>query len=214
MKKILLVLFMSLTVGFATVKQNSNTVFADEIGENVNDDIVNDSDISIDDTTDNDVVEDNNQDYIHALEQKVNELLTQTTAGKIVSYVLESGLLLTLIIFIFKYMGANKTIKKIEDNLNKRIDKNFKSLSIEQKELISKYLIKIVSDVETLKVAVALSQDKSEKSKIALLKMITESTESKEIQKSIDEVKTQIEKDKELKENVINKIGETYKDIF
>lgn len=214
MKKILLVLFMSLTVGFATVKQNNNTVFADEIGENVNDDIVNDSDISIDDTTDDDVVEDNNQDYIHALEQKVNELLTQTTAGKIVSYVLESGLLLTLIIFIFKYVGANKTIKKIEDNLNKRIDKNFKSLSIEQKELISKHLIKIVSDVETLKVAVALSQDKSEKSKIALLKMITESTESKEIQKSIDEVKTQIEKDKELKESVKNKIGDTYKDIF
>lgn len=190
--------------------------------ENEEGEVVED-DVTIDDTTTDS--NDNSDDIIkdtdtnnNFITEKIEEVLELDVVKTVINAILDTGFLATLIVVLVKLNGEKKSREKLVKQLNvvlqKSIDENFTKLNKTQKEQLTDFINKVTSDIDLLKVAIALSQDKTAESKIELLKLISSVTNDKTQQNTISNVKNNVEEDKKKIDSIKEKLTSEYKEIF
>lgn len=219
MKKLLIALGLICGLGFVTNPINQ-VVYADEVVETpteeegeIEDDVVvddnsTDSDVNIDDTTED------NSEINNIITEKIDELIESDLYKTIIGYVLDFGFLSSIIVLAIKLSGEKKSRKQLEKTLTEVVEKEFKKISYAQNVTLTDFTKKIIDDVELLKVAVALSQDKSNESKLELLKLISGSTNSKTHLETFNSVKNNVEEQKKKVDEIKEKLTKDYKEIF
>ena len=230
MKKLLIALGLICGLGFVSNPVVSNVVYADEIveeetpteeeGEVVEDDNIDNPDS--DSTTDS-VITDNDDTQIDnwvdsEITEKINEFMELDITKTLISFLLDAGFLTSIILMAVKLNGEKKNREQLEKTLSivikQKIDEEFKTFTNSQKEVLTQFTNKVITDVDLLKVAVALAQDKSNESKLELLKLITSSTLTNDDKKKIENVEENIKEEKKKVDEIKVKLEKEYKEIF
>ena len=125
-----------------------------------------------------------------------------------IQWAINSGLLISLFGVFLKYRKyKSKSSNEISDEVNKALNEKFQNLSKdlleENADTILKALDKFSKDVETIKKALVLAQDKTSEGKKALLELLSENNNA-EIKKVADKVKEKIENEQKANEQIIN----------
>lgn len=125
-----------------------------------------------------------------------------------IQWAINSGLLISLFGVFLKYRKyKSKSSNEISDEVNKSLDTKFKDLSKdlleENADTILKALDKFSKDVETIKKALVLAQDKTSEGKKALLELLSENN-TDELKQVADKVKEKIESEQKANEQIIN----------
>ena len=230
MKKLLIALGLICGLGFVSNPVVSNVVYADEIveeetpteeeGEVVEDDNIDNPDS--DSTTDS-VITDNDDTQIDnwvdsEITEKINEFMELDITKTLISFLLDAGFITSIILMAVKLNGEKKNREQLEKTLSnvikQKINEEFKVFDNNQKEILSQFTNKVITDVDLLKVAVALAQDKSNESKLELLKLITSSTLTNDDKKKIENVEENIKEEKKKVDEIKVKLEKEYKEIF
>lgn len=152
----------------------------------------------------------------------VKEFLDTNQYAQYVMYAIQwainSGLLVALFGVFLKYRKYRaKSTNEINDEVKKVVEENLKKLSEdllkENADTILKALDKFNGDVETIKKALVLAQDKTSEGKKALLELLSENN-SEELKEVASKVITKIENEKKANEKILNDFKESdYKGI-
>lgn len=125
-----------------------------------------------------------------------------------IQWAINSGLLVALFGVFLKYRKYKaKSTNEINDEVKKVVEENLKKLSEdllkENADTILKALDKFNGDVETIKKALVLAQDKTSEGKKALLELLSENN-SKDIKNIAEKVITKIDNEKRANEKILN----------
>lgn len=143
---------------------------------------------------------------------KVKNFLDTNQYAQYVMYAIQwainSGLLVALFGVFLKYRKYKaKSTNEINDEVKKVVEENLKKLSEEllkeNADTILKALDKFSGDVETIKKALVLAQDKTSEGKKALLELLSENN-NKELKEVANKVITKIDNEKKANEKILN----------
>ena len=153
------------------------------------------------------------------IEGVLSEYFTWDYVSEIVNWMIDAGLLSIIAVLMVKYRKyKGKTIDELADMMKNEIKKEIKlrfdESSKEQQEKLLNSFDKLIKDIDTIKKAMVFVQDKTAEGKVALLNLISQTTDDKEIKKSIDEVKEKIEEEQKIVDEVKSKVDGDYKEIF
>lgn len=142
----------------------------------------------------------------------VKEFLDTNQYAQYVMYAIQwainSGLLVALFGVFLKYRKYKaKSTNEINDEVKKVVEENLKKLSEEllkeNADTILKALDKFNGDVETIKKALVLAQDKTSEGKKALLELLSENN-SEELKEVANKVIAKIDNEKKANERILN----------
>ena len=147
--------------------------------------------------------------------------LQESFVAQIISWLVDVGALGALVAIFLKYRKYKHTT--IEDitklagqTIKEQLGSNFKDMDGNTAKLIGEMFVAIgtlAAKMDNLIQAFALSQDKSAEGKIAMLQIVQGTTEDKNLNNKIEEMKTEITTTEEAIQEVEEKVQGEYKDI-
>lgn len=153
------------------------------------------------------------------IENWANEYVSWDYVSSIINWSIDTGLLSVIALLVvktrkYKSMTGEEIVNLLKSQLIETLTTNFKEMSEEQLKQLVLNMDKLSSDIEVMKKALVLAQDKTAEGKIALLNLIDGTTENKETKEAIDEQKEKIEKEEAKIEEVKSAVDGDYKEIF
>lgn len=147
--------------------------------------------------------------------------LQESFVAQIISWLIDVGAVGAAVAIFFKYRKYKHTT--IEDitklagqTIREQLGSNFKDMDGNTAKLIGEMFVAIgtlAAKMDNLIQAFALSQDKSAEGKIAMLQIVQGTTEDKNLNDKIEEMKTEITTTEEAIQEVEEKVQGEYKDI-
>lgn len=147
--------------------------------------------------------------------------LQESFVAQIISWLIDVGAVGAAVAIFFKYRKYKHTT--IEDitklagqTIKEQLGSSFKDMDGNTAKLIGEMFVAIgtlAAKMDNLIQAFALSQDKSAEGKIAMLQIVQGTTEDKNLNDKIEEMKTEITTTEEAIQEVEEKVQGEYKDI-
>lgn len=159
------------------------------------------------------------QEYIVEIADKyLGEYVDKQTLSMIVSLVLTAlGYATALGISIaynkYKKGGVAQFMKALTENDGKHLKVIVSAFETKLEQLVEDNK-KLKESFDFMAKAFILSQDKSAEGKIAMLEYFGKNTENKEVQEKANELKLELEKEAEIKQEVNEKVEGDYQEIF
>ena len=166
-------------------------------------------------TTSDITYEESEKDVIETLKEWLSQMFDSNLVGFIINWAIDAGLITIIAGIYFKYRKYKaKSSQEIASEVKEVLKDCFKDLSKEeQKEIIEK-IEKFEGDLDKLKKALVLAQDRTAEGKIALLNLINETSENKtDIKEASEKVETQIKKEVEKEKKVNEKVKDDYQPV-
>lgn len=153
------------------------------------------------------------------IENWASEYVSWDYVSSIINWSIDTGLLSVIAFLIvktrkYKSLTGEQIVDLLKSQLIETLTTNFKEMSEEQLKQLVLNMDKLSSDIEVMKKALVLAQDKTAEGKIALLNLINGTTENKETKEAIEEQKEKIEKEEAKIEEVKSAVDGEYKEIF
>jgi hypothetical protein len=153
------------------------------------------------------------------IENWASEYVSWDYVSSIINWSIDTGLLSVIALLVvktrkYKSMTGEEIVNLLKSQLIETLTTNFKEMSEEQLKQLVLNMDELSSDIEVMKKALVLAQDKTAEGKIALLNLIDGTTENKETKEAIDEQKEKIEKEEAKIEEVKSAVDGDYKEIF
>ena len=147
--------------------------------------------------------------------------LQESFVAQIISWLIDVGALGALVAIFLKYRKYKHTTveditKLAGQTIREQLGSNFKDMDGNTAKLIGEMFVAIgtlAAKMDNLIQAFALSQDKSAEGKIAMLQIVQGTTEDKNLNDKIEEMKTEITTTEEAIQEVEEKVQGEYKDI-
>ncbi len=147
--------------------------------------------------------------------QKIKEYaekyLNAEMVANVINWAINSGLIVALATIYLKYrkyksMSSKEICEEVKKEVLIALGDEFKKLSEEQQQGILKAIDELCKEMENMKKALVISNDKSYEGKLAMLKLMEETTKETETKEQIKKVETQVKeeqkKDEQVKETV------------
>lgn len=205
---------------FANVDDTTTTTtIADS---SITDTTTTDTSISNSDTTISDngdiTYEESEQEVIDTLKEWLLQFFDSNLVGFVINWAIDAGLITIIAGIYFKYRkykakSSQEIASEVKQQINEVLNASFKDLSKEQQEKIINVVNKLNSEIETLKKALVLAQDKTAEGKIALLNLINETTKEVEVIKEVEKVKEKVIEENNKEKEVNEKVKEKYKPV-
>lgn len=159
------------------------------------------------------------QDLADKVSEFLGEYLNANVVADIVSWLMSSGVLafaLSLLVKVRKYkdMSGKEIVKEFEDKIGDYLKDNFNKLSDTEIAKITGALKSVEETQETLMKVLLLMQDSTTKGKVALLDYLGTKTHSESVKADAETLAEKLEEEIKVKEEVVEKIGEEYTEIF
>lgn len=223
MKKLLLGLLLGLGFVLApkTLTLRAEAVESELPSEEVSvEEVVESEEISqVEETSEIDESEYTLDEFKAEIEQKLNDYVEQDLASKIISWLIESGLLCALFVVYVKYrkhkaMTLEDVAKLAVSAVKEELKKQFGELSKEEIKKITSKVGELEQSVETVMKVLVLMQDNTPKGKAALIEFLGSKTNSQEVKNATEQVEASLKQEEQAKQEVNNKVSGEYKDIF
>lgn len=152
-------------------------------------------------------------------ENWASEYVSWDYVSSIINWSIDTGLLSVIAFLIvktrkYKSLTGEQIVDLLKTQMVDTLKNSFKEMSEEQLKQLVLNMDKLSSDIEVMKKALVLAQDKTAEGKIALLNLINGTTENKETKEAIEEQKEKIEKEEAKIEEVKSAVDGEYKEIF
>ena len=147
--------------------------------------------------------------------QKIKEYaekyLNAEMVANVINWAINSGLIVALATIYLKYrkyksMSSKEICEEVKKEVLIALGDEFKKLSEEQQQGILKAIDELCKEMENMKKALVISNDKTYEGKLAMLKLMEETTKETETKEQIKKVETQVKeeqkKDEQVKETV------------
>lgn len=170
-------------------------------------------------TTDSDIAyEESEQEVIETLKEWLLQFFDSNLVGFVINWAIDAGLITIIACIYFKYRkykakSSQEIASEVKEQINEILNASFKDLSKEQQEKIVNVITKLNSEIETLKKALVLAQDKTAEGKIALLNLINETTKEVEVIKEVEKVKEKVIEENNKEKEINEKVKEKYKPV-
>lgn len=170
-------------------------------------------------TTDSDITYDESeQEVIETLKEWLLQFFDSNLVGFVINWAIDAGLITIIAGIYFKYRkykakSSQEIASEVKEQINEILNASFKDLSKEQQEKIVNVITKLNSEIETLKKALVLAQDKTAEGKIALLNLINETTKEVEVIKEVEKVKEKVIEENNKEKEINEKVKEKYKPV-
>ena len=127
----------------------------------------------------------------------------------------EVGLIVALATIYLKYrkyksMSSKEICEEVKKEVMATLSSEFQKLSKEQQETIIGAIDEICKEMEDMKKALVISQDKTYEGKLAMLKLLEDSTKENSTKEEIKKVETQVKEEKKKDEEVKEKVKKDY----
>lgn len=147
--------------------------------------------------------------------------LQESFVAQIISWLIDVGAMGALVAIFLKYRKYKHTTveditKLASQTIREQLGSSFKDMDGNTAKLIGEMFVAIgtlSAKMDNLIQAFALSQDKSAEGKIAMLQIVQGTTEDKNLNDKIEEMKTEITTTEEAIQEVEEKVQGEYKDI-
>lgn len=218
-------LLLASMLTFAPMQQNS-----EDVNEPTSVEVITSEEVSSDTTTS--VVDENTSSDTTAepttseieneIQKYIEEFLSQyfnsNFVASIINWAIDAGLLSAIALIYLKYRKfKSKTIEEIVKEVKKTIEDNlgdsFKNLSTEEIQKITASVDTLAKDIDTLKKALVLAQDRTAEGKIALLDLIQNTSTSDEVKKGVEVVKETIKEEQKVEQEVKEVVKNDYEKI-
>lgn len=170
-------------------------------------------------TTDSDITyEESEQEVIETLKEWLLQFFDSNLVGFVINWAIDAGLITIIAGIYFKYRkykakSSQEIASEVKEQINEILNASFKDLSKEQQEKVVNVITKLNSEIETLKKALVLAQDKTAEGKIALLNLINETTKEVEVIKEVEKVKEKVIEENNKEKEINEKVKEKYKPV-
>lgn len=147
--------------------------------------------------------------------QKIKEYaekyLNAEMVANVINWAINSGLIVALATIYLRYrkyksMSSKEICEEVKKEVLIALGDEFKKLSEEQQAGILKAIDELCKEMENMKKALVISNDKTYEGKLAMLKLMEETTKETETKEQIKKVETQVKeeqkKDEQVKETV------------
>lgn len=200
---------------FANVDETTTTTIADSSITDTTTTTIADSGIS---NNEDITYEESEQEVIETLKEWLLQFFDSNLVGFVINWAIDAGLITIIAGIYFKYRkykakSSQEIASEVKQQINEILNASFKDLSKEQQEKIVNVINKLNSEIETLKKALVLAQDKTAEGKIALLNLINETTKEVEVIKEVEKVKEKVIEENEKAKEVNEKVKEKYKPV-
>ena len=137
--------------------------------------------------------------------------LNAEMVANVINWAINSGLIVALATIYLKYrkyksMSSKEICEEVKKEVLIALGDEFKKLSEEQQAGILKAIDELCKEMENMKKALVISNDKTYEGKLAMLKLMEETTKETETKEQIKKVETQVKeeqkKDEQVKETV------------
>lgn len=158
------------------------------------------------------------QEVIETLKEWLLQFFDSNLVGFVINWAIDAGLITIIAGIYFKYRkykakSSQEIASEVKEQINEILNASFKDLSKEQQEKIVNVITKLNSEIETLKKALVLAQDKTAEGKIALLNLINETTKEVEVIKEVEKVKEKVIEENNKEKEINEKVKEKYKPV-
>lgn len=158
------------------------------------------------------------QEIIDKAKAWLGQYFDSTMVMNIINWAIDSGLIIIIAGIYFKFrkykaLSSIEISNKVNEIAKETIKAEFEKLSVEKLQSLVSKLDDVDNTLSVLERAIVLSQDRSAEGKIALLNLIAEKTDKKEVKENIVEVKTIVEKEKAKETEIKDKVSEDYRPI-
>ena len=158
------------------------------------------------------------QEVIETLKEWLLQFFDSNLVGFVINWAIDAGLITIIAGIYFKYRkykakSSQEIASEVKEQINEILNASFKDLSKEQQEKIVDVITKLNSEIETLKKALVLAQDKTAEGKIALLNLINETTKEVEVIKEVEKVKEKVIEENNKEKEINEKVKEKYKPV-
>lgn len=158
------------------------------------------------------------QEVIETLKEWLLQFFDSNLVGFVINWAIDAGLITIIAGIYFKYRkykakSSQEIASEVKEQINEILNASFKDLSKEQQEKIVNVITKLNSEIETLKKALVLAQDKTAEGKIALLNLINETTKEVEVIKEVEKVKEKVIEESNKEKEINEKVKEKYKPV-
>lgn len=149
------------------------------------------------------------------LTEWLNTYLDSEMVARIITWVTQGGLITFCAATYLKYRKYKATTledvtKLVHDKIVEELSKNFKDLDQEMVKKLTKEMSEVVLKIDNMMKALALAQDKTAEGKIALLNLISDTTDKEEVKAITVEVKEEIQKEQKVENQVKEKVSQDY----
>lgn len=153
------------------------------------------------------------------IEKWASEYVSWDYVSSIINWSIDTGLLSVIAFLIvktrkYKSLTGEQIVELLKTQMVDTLKNSFKEMSAEELKQMVLNIDKLSNDIEVMKKALVLAQDKTAEGKIALLNLINGTTENKETKEAIEEQKEKIEKEEAKIEEVKSAVDGEYKEIF
>lgn len=179
---------------------------------------ITNSDITINDSGEDITYDESEQEVIDTLKEWLLQFFDSNLVGFVINWAIDAGLITIIAGIYFKYRkykakSSQEIASEVKQQISEILNASFKDLSSEQQEKIINVISKLNSEIETLKKALVLAQDKTAEGKIALLNLINETTKEVEVIKEVEKVKEKVIEENNKEKQVNEKVKEKYKPV-
>lgn len=155
------------------------------------------------------------EELIEKIKEWMSKYLEQSTVEKIITWAVDAGVLSSLFVIYLKYRKykhntVEEVLTAVKKEVGKYLEDCFAKLDKEAIQKIIDSFKEVEANMELLMKALVLSQSKTSESKVAMLDLISGINKNAEINKTIDEVKTEIIKEKQAEEAVKEVVKNEY----
>ena len=163
------------------------------------------------------------EEDIETFKQEVSEWLSkwfdEQQVKQIIQWLVDSGVLIALFGVVLKYKKYKNTsieelFVKVKTELKDYLEENFKKMSGEEIQKIVKSIETLEQSTETIMKVLVLAQDSTAKGKVALIEYLGTKTNNVEVKELANQVNEVIEKQEQVKQEIIDKVKDPYKEIF
>lgn len=170
-------------------------------------------------TTSDITYEESEKDVIETLKEWLSQMFDSNLVGFIINWAIDAGLITVIAGIYFKYRkykakSSQEIASEVKEVVKEVLKDRFKDLSNQQQKEIIEKIEKFEGDLDKLKKALVLAQDRTAEGKIALLNLINETSENKtDIKEVSEKVETQIKKEVEKEKKVNEKVKDDYQPV-
>lgn len=136
--------------------------------------------------------------------QKIKEYaekyLNAEMVANVINWAINSGLIVALATIYLRYrkyksMSSKEICEEVKKEVLIALGDEFKKLSEDQQAGILKAIDELCKEMENMKKALVISNDKSYEGKLAMLKLMEETTKESETKEQIKKVETQVKEE-------------------
>ena len=155
------------------------------------------------------------QKITEKLKEYAEKYLNAEMVANVINWAINSGLIVALATIYLKYrkyksMSSKEICEEVKKEVMATLSSEFQKLSKEQQETIIGAIDEICKETEDMKKALVISQDKTYEGKLAMLKLLEDSTKENSTKEEIKKVETQVKEEKKKDEEVKEKVKKDY----